>query len=113
MGAMALVVWILVSLLVAAAVFLVANVMEKRDDDDVRGVGAFLRDFRAGLGRGRRTTAPEPVDTDMDAFFAGAVEDAPAYVDADELSGVLQRAQHRVSTPFHGHPHVDDRTPRP
>ncbi|NOV96792.1 hypothetical protein [Isoptericola halotolerans] len=104
---MGLVVWILVSLLVAAAVFLVANVMEKRDDDDVRGVRAFLRDFRAGLSRRRRTAAPKPVDTDMDAFFAGAVEAAPAYVDADELGDVLQRAQHRVSTPFHGTPRAD------
>lgn len=103
MGAMALVVWICVSLVMAAAVFLVANVMEKRDDDDVRGMRAFVRDFRAGLSR-RRPAAPEPVDTDMDAFFAATVEDAPAYVDADELSGVLQRAQQRVSTPFHGTP---------
>jgi hypothetical protein len=96
------VVWLVVSLLLAAAVFLVASVMERREgDEDVRGLRAFVRDFRAGL-RLRQDEAPRPHDTDMDAFFAANVEQAPGYVDAEELSDVLYRAQVRVR-----HPHQE------
>jgi hypothetical protein len=41
------------------------------------------------------------VDTDMDAFFAATIESAPGYVDADELSDVLQRARHQARTTLH------------
>ncbi|PFG42741.1 hypothetical protein ATJ88_1412 [Isoptericola jiangsuensis] len=95
------VVWLVVTLLLASAVFLVASVMERRDgDDDIRGARAFVRDFRGGLRR-HRSAVPKSVDTDMDAFFAANVEDAPGYVDADELSDVLHRAQGRVRLPHH------------
>ncbi|MDO8144549.1 MULTISPECIES: hypothetical protein [unclassified Isoptericola] len=89
------VVWSLASLLLCAAVFLVASVMENGDDDG-EGLRGFVRDFRAGLRNRGAAPPPPPVDTDMDAFFAANVEEAPGYVDADELSDALQRAQGRV-----------------
>ncbi|MEG3614956.1 MULTISPECIES: hypothetical protein [Isoptericola] len=87
------IVWFGVSLLLCAAVFLVASVMD-RGDDEGEGLRGFVRDFRAGLRR--RGGTSRPVDTDMDDFFAANLESAPGYVDADELSGALQRAQGRV-----------------
>lgn len=102
------VVWALLSLLLAVAVFLVANVMERRevrDDGAPSGLGQFWRDFRSGLRRHRRADpasgAPRPVETDMDAFFAATIESAPGYVDADELSDVLQRARQQARTSLH------------
>ena len=102
------VVWALLSILLAVAVFLVANVMERRevrDDEAPSGLGQFWRDFRSGLRRRRNKElepqAPQPVDTDMDAFFAATIESAPGYVDADELSAALQRARQQARTSLH------------
>jgi len=102
------VVWALLSLLLAVVVFLVANVMERREvrDDQVPGgLGQFWRDFRSGLRRRERgerlPRTARPVDTDMDEFFAATIESAPGYVDADELSGVLQRARDQARTSLH------------
>ncbi|WP_166846661.1 hypothetical protein [Isoptericola sp. BMS4] len=97
------VVWVLASLALAAAVFLVANVMERRDGTtDGGGVGRFWRDFASGLWRrDRRTPAPAPVETDMDEFFAATIESAPGYVDADELTDVLHRARVQARSTLH------------
>ena len=102
------VVWALLSILLAVVVFLVANVMERRearDDGAPGGLGQFWRDFRSGLRRRPNsrptTTGGQPVDTDMDGFFAATIESAPGYVDADELSDVLQRARHQARTTLH------------
>jgi hypothetical protein len=102
------VVWVGLSILLALAVFLVANVMERRDARDESGPSGFvqfLRDFRAGLRGGRRSS--KPVDTDMDAFFAATIESATGYVDADELTDVLQRARQQARQTLHvGHVEV-------
>lgn len=98
------VVWVLASLALAAAVFLVANVMERRDGtaDGSGGVGRFWRDFASGLWRrDRRAPAPAPVETDMDEFFAATIESAPGYVDADELTDVLHRARVQARSTLH------------
>lgn len=103
------VVWVGLSIFLALAVFLVASVMERRDardDSGPSGLVQFLRDFRAGL-RGSRGRSTRPVDTDMDAFFAATVESAPGYVDADELTDVLQRARQQARQTLHvGHVEV-------
>jgi hypothetical protein len=107
------VVWVALSILLALAVFLVANVMERREASDESAPGGLLqfwRDFRSGLRRGRRGSV-RPVETDMDAFFAATVESAPGYVDADELTDVLQRAREQARHTLHvGHVEVT-RTP--
>ncbi|GAA1727549.1 hypothetical protein GCM10009809_24090 [Isoptericola hypogeus] len=98
------VVWVLGSLVLAAVVFLVANVMERRDPstDEAPGLRRFVRDFVSGLRRRDRRSGPAaPVDTDMDDFFAATIESAPAYVDAEELSDVLQRARAQARTTLH------------
>ncbi|MCA5893262.1 hypothetical protein LEP48_07800 [Isoptericola sp. NEAU-Y5] len=98
------VVWVLASLVLAAAVFLVANVMERRDaaGDDAPGLRRFVRDFASGLRRRDRVAeGTAPVDTDMDDFFAATIESAPGYVDAEELSDVLQRARAQARTTLH------------
>jgi hypothetical protein len=99
------VVWCLLSLVLAVAVFLVASVMERLDtteDGAPGGARAFWADFRAGLRRERRQTAvPEPMDTDMDDFFAATIESAPAYVDADQLTDALQRARVQARSTLH------------
>jgi hypothetical protein len=101
------VVWCVIALLLLVAVFLVANVMERRDDTSVesvhgRGVTGFWRSFRAGLRReGRRRAVPEAVETDLDTFFAGTVETGPAYVDAEQMADVIQRARLQASRQLH------------
>ncbi|PZR55356.1 hypothetical protein DNL40_03025 [Xylanimonas oleitrophica] len=113
------VVWCVVAVLLVAGVFLVANVMERRDDDVPVGLGGSLRgfwsSFRAGLRRERREEAvPEPVDTDLDTFFAGTVESGPAYVDAEQLSDVLHRAREQATRQLHvGTVHRPDVAPEP
>lgn len=99
------VVWLVVALVLLLAVFLVASIMSKNDDvpgDAPRGSGilGFWASFRAGLRhRGRRRE--HPVDTDLEAFFAGTVEQGPAYVDAEQLSDVLVRASQQAARPLH------------
>ncbi|AEG43948.1 hypothetical protein [Isoptericola variabilis] len=104
------VLWVALSILLALAVFLVASVMERRDarsEDAPGGLVQFWRDFRSGLRRGDRRRTPKPVDTDMDAFFAATVESAPGYVDAEELTDVLQRAREQARHTLHvGHVEV-------
>jgi len=98
------VVWVLASLVLAAAVFLVANVMERRESTtgEIPGLRRFARDFVSGLRqRDRRSGPAVPVDTDMDDFFAATIESAPGYVDAEELSDVLQRARAQARTTLH------------
>lgn len=109
------VVWVLASLVLAGAVFLVANVMERRDGDGdgTSAFGRFWRDFASGLRRQeRRRTVSAPVDTDMDEFFAATIESAPGYVDADELSDVLHRARVQARSTLHvGTVHRPDAPP--
>ncbi|WP_402467720.1 hypothetical protein [Isoptericola aurantiacus] len=107
------VVWIAVSLAIAGAVFLVASVMERGDTaDDEHGPRSFLRAFRSGLRRHHEPRQSRPVDTDMDAFFAANLEQAPGYVDAEEISTALHLAQVRVSTPGRGSPSAAGRARR-
>ncbi|GAA4733640.1 hypothetical protein GCM10023216_27580 [Isoptericola chiayiensis] len=104
-GMVTFVFWLAASLLLAGAVFLVASVMGRmQDDDGESGLRAFGRAFRQGLRRDGDRRASGPVDTDMDAFFAANLEQAPGYVDAEELSDVLHRVQVRVQTPPRGTP---------
>lgn len=96
------VLWVLGSLVLAAVVFLVANVMERREgqDDEAPGLGRFLRDFRSGLRR-KRVAPPAPVETGMDEFFAATIEDAPGYVDPEELTEALHRARLQARSSWH------------
>ena len=104
-GMVSFVVWLVVALVLLLAVFLVANVMSRGDDvpGDApygSGITGFWLSFRAGLRhRGRRRE--RPVDTDLAAFFAGTVEQGPAYVDAELLSEVLVRARQQAIRPLH------------
>lgn len=98
------VVWCLVTLVLVATVFLVAHVMERAEatpgDETVGGVRGWWRNFRSGL-RLRRDEVPRPVDTDLDTFFADRVEAGPAYVDAEEIGDVLQRARQQARSTLH------------
>ncbi|QAY62243.1 hypothetical protein ET495_01980 [Xylanimonas allomyrinae] len=100
------VVWSLVAVFLVTAVFLVANVMARTDGvpGDVQpggGLGDFWRSFRAGLRHSRRRRSDAPVDTDLEAFFAGTVEEGPAYVDAEQITDVLTRARQQASRQLH------------
>jgi hypothetical protein len=99
-----LVVWCLVTLLLVATVFLVAHVMQRAEaapgDVTLGGVRGWWRSFRSGLSL-RRDAVPGPVDTDLDTFFAGTVEAGPAYVDAEEIGDVLQRAREQARSHLH------------
>lgn len=105
MGAMVtFVVWCLVTLVLVATVFLVAHVMQRAEADPgevtIGGLRGWWRSFRSGLAL-RRDEVPRPVDTDLDTFFAGRVESGPAYVDADEIGDVLQRARQQARSTLH------------
>ncbi len=99
------VVWLVVALVLVVAVFLVASVMARGEDvpgDGPYGSGitGFWTSFRAGLRHGARRRE-RPVDTDLEAFFAGTVEQGPAYVDAEQISEVLVQARQKATRPLH------------
>jgi hypothetical protein len=109
-------VWLGIALGAAAVVFLFASVVARSESPspDEQGLRAFWRDFRSGLGRGRRRKVAgaepvgtvrlaRPVETSMDDFFAATEVSTPAYVDAEELSEVWHRARDRAVRPLHHH----------
>lgn len=110
-------VWLAIALGAAAVVFLFASVVARSEPGTSaeQGPRAFWRDFRSGLRRGRPSRSarqgqrigsvriPQPVETNMDDFFAATEVSTPAYVDAEELTDVLHRARDRAVRPLHVH----------
>ena len=100
------VVWLVIALLLLAAVFLLASVMERGegvpgDAPYGSGIAGFWNSFRAGLRHRGRRAPVNHVDTDLEAFFAGTVEQGPAYVDAEQLSDVMVRARQQATRQLH------------
>ena len=111
-------VWLMITLGVAAVVFLFASVVARSDAPATdraaadQGLRAFWRNFRSGLRRGRprgrveghhvgTVRMPKPVDTGIEEFFAATEVSSRAYVDAEELTDVLHHARERAARPFH------------
>jgi hypothetical protein len=102
-----------IALVAAVAVFLFASVVTRTDDRNERqgpptGLKGFWRDFRAGLSslRGRSAedraaASAKPIDSGMEEFFAATEVHDPAYIDADEITDVLQRAKTRATHTLH------------
>jgi len=102
-----------IALVAAVLVFLFASVVTRIDDRNERqgppvGIKGFWRDFRSGLASWRRRpgrsegASSAPVDTGMEEFFAATEVEDPAYMDADEITDVLQRARERAAHTLHG-----------
>lgn len=103
-----------IALVAAVMVFLFASVVTRMGDRDGHrgapvGLKGFWGDFRSGLTGWRRRSSEEhtargtqaPIDTGMEEFFAATEVDDPAYMDADEISVVLQRAKERATQTLH------------
>ncbi|PJJ68977.1 hypothetical protein CLV28_2784 [Sediminihabitans luteus] len=109
--------WWAFAVLAAVVVFLLAAAFVRTDTgEDGRGVRGFVDDVRAGLrtmfrrGDADDVVLPRPTraearaqETSLDAFLDATQVDAPAYVDAGQITETLVNARDRAARTLHVH----------